>query len=248
MKLVGFAVLFHVWLLHTLWESINLDPVVTLETQQDYLDLPADWPIPTVITTAYHGYVAWNIINFVDDVVPNLQHALPLISFTLGVWWQNPAKLELLFLQCVWYALYFGHWRNKLVMHHLVTGTLLSVSFAYKYVWVGIFVMYVHSISDIPMYLLRYVRRQTTDKKWQIPLVGWTLVSWLYYRLWFMGSLVYYCFLFVHILSEEQYVAAYTCIGSLIALFLLNLFWWLLLVYKCVQELYYRQGQTSHEE
>lgn len=248
MKLVWCAVFVHCYLVYKLWDLVELDSVSTLKIQHDYLELPDTWPLPSVIVSVYHYYIAWNIVNFVDDVVPTLQNAIPLIVYTLGVLFHNPVNLQLLFLQCVWHALYFGHWRNKLVMHHLVTGTLLFLSLTYRYVSVGIFVIYVHSISDIPMYLLRHIRRYTANKTWQIPLVVWTVISWVYYRLWLMGCLVYQCFYFVHLVPQEQHVWAYTCIGALIVLLCLNLFWWVLLMRKCVKELYYGYDQTLHDE
>jgi hypothetical protein len=74
---------------------------------------------------------------------------------------------------------------TKMDIHHITTALLCITSYATRYVKIGSLVMLLHDASDLPLDILRLF---STFKylPGQIIFFLLTVVSWAYWRLWFL--------------------------------------------------------------
>ena len=80
---------------------------------------------------------------------------------------------------------------NVMLVHHIVTAILCFTSWKFGYVKIGSLVMFLHDVSDIPLDLVR-IFGQLNWKNLQLIAFGATLLSWLYWRLyWFPTKVLY---------------------------------------------------------
>ena len=80
--------------------------------------------------------------------------------------------------------------------HHLVTIALVGVSYYYNYLRVGVLVLYIHDVSDIPVDLLKlcnYCQLEGPKGLFLTELAFVTnLLTWTYYRLYLLSTTVLY--------------------------------------------------------
>lgn len=101
--------------------------------------------------------------------------------------------------------------KDKIMMlHHLVTASLCISSWWYGYAKIGSLVMFLHDISDIPLDFVRLFG-QLNMKNLQLVSFGATLLSWLYWRLYWFPAEVLYSIAF----DSKSLIAEHECrIGS----------------------------------
>jgi len=140
-------------------------------------------------------------------------------------WWSNHAMLwsphphvcaestahakwsiHLLYLlqMAIWVDTCFGHRfleeRHKdyllMYLHHVVTIALVGFSYHYNYTKVGVIVLFVHDVSDIPLDLLKIFNYCQLEGLRGLFLVEldyvFTLATWAYFRFYVFGKLLFY--------------------------------------------------------
>ncbi len=124
-------------------------------------------------------------------------------------------------------------------VHHLVTVLILSVSWLCDFTSIGLFVMFIHDVSDVPMFMVRMVRKMGAGKVRQAFAAAVTVALWAYYRVYLFGLLV--VAIGMQVAGNElpagvgwQYGF---CGAGLLVLFSFNVYWTALVVFKCVREL-----------
>lgn len=146
---------------------------------------------------------------------------------------------------------------NRLVVstmtkiHHMVTLFLLMLSWTSQLCYCGIFVLFIHDVTDVPMFVIRIIRKQQKNMLTQILTVVILIISWVYYRIFhFVDFLV----MLHDIITQYEAVNplnditgnARICLYFLTILLLFNIYWTYLVSYKAIIQLKY--GYTSIEE
>ena len=120
---------------------------------------------------------------------------------------------------------------SMIKIHHLITLFLIASSYVFGFTSYGTRVMFIHDITDVFMFALRIRRKQVSIVDMSVLcLATCTAVSWIYFRVWGLSSLV--------LLAVQQYqrsdigIPWLGCILALIILLGMNTYWTGLLLYK----------------
>lgn len=131
-----------------------------------------------------------------------------------------------------------------LKVHHIVTLTLLSWSYVYDFRNYGLIVMLAHDITDVPMFMIRIIRRLGIRQlSIQVPVWITVIVTWFVYRIHWFGVVIVNTWPHRNIGGWNGHV----CIFGMILLWVLNVYWWLLTVKKGVSQVL-GYAEEHHEE
>ena len=147
---------------------------------------------------------------------------------------------------------------SEIWVHHGVTLFLLGFSFYSGYLSHGFIVMYLHDISDIPMFVIRLLRSldgsSTSDKSSnklietsQLALAPILILSWWYFRIYSFGHYIFRVNrdLF-NWLSDSSFLETVS-VGCLVVLWCLHVYWFSLILKKAMRFLTLRDndGKTK---
>ena len=82
--------------------------------------------------------------------------------------------------------------RSMMKVHHMATILLLAVSWSHNFQFYGCFVLFIHDVSDVPMFAVRLLRDSAAPhaKAKQLFVVPVLLFTWIYYRVGWLGALI----------------------------------------------------------
>ena len=117
---------------------------------------------------------------------------------------------------------------NELFIHHIATLILICGSYYYKFLQSGMFVMYLHDINDIFMHLSKVLVYLKYTEKITNVTFGVFILSWFYTRLYLLPNLI------ISYFKQEFYTTFMIC---LIILYILNLYWFKLIIHILIKKL-----------
>jgi len=127
----------------------------------------------------------------------------------------------------------------EMMIHHVATLSLVLYSMMYNRTNVGVLIMFLHDISDIPVYLCKTF----SDTKF----TGTTVVSfvllisgWIYFRIYALGMIIYEL-----LLNSEGFHFGMTCV--LIVLYALH-YYWLFLMFKIAYNMIFNKKMEDIQE
>ncbi|KAL4658881.1 ceramide synthase 1-like isoform X1 [Arapaima gigas] len=148
----------------------------------------------------------------------------------------------------IYATVYMDAWRKDsivMIVHHVITLTLITLSYAFRYHNIGVLVLFLHDLSDI---LLEFTKLNVYFKSRggsyhllndMVSTVGFISfsITWFWFRLyWFPLKVLY-----ASIISSVQTVPGipfYFFFNSLLfALLLMNIYWFLFIVQTMVKVL-----------
>lgn len=112
---------------------------------------------------------------------------------------------------------------QAMVAHHIITAALCLGSWALNYTRIGSVVMFLHDISDVPLDLVRLCGSFGYMQA-QVACMALTLVTWAYWRLYYMNVYVLYTVAF-----ESRSVILFSFCSPESSLFLMRTLFVLLL-------------------
>ncbi len=116
-------------------------------------------------------------------------------------------------------------------VHHCVTLLLIGISWITNFIVVGICVMFIHDVTDVPMFVLRILRKSSTSmdlRMWFTALV--VIVTWIYFRVYLLLTII------LEGTPMATHDNARMCLIGLMLLWTMNLYWTSLVVYKSIKE------------
>jgi len=151
------------------------------------------------------------------------------------------------------YAAHFDKRRMLLGLikfHHMITLMLIGFSWVYNYVTIGIFILFIHDVTDVPMFVIRILRKKNAPESKQFLVAGFVIVLWSYYRvismLYILIDIYNVAFVkYVDIIPDR--VSAYCCFYGLVALWTLNVYWTSLVIVKAGKLLMGYQSEKDDE-
>jgi hypothetical protein len=121
-------------------------------------------------------------------------------------------------------------------VHHILTVLLISLSWVYGLSSVGSTVMFINDVTDVPMFILRIIRRRKFSILSQFPLVCIIITTWLYYRVFYMGHVVYELYSNFLLNNPLTYqIPPITCAIFLNILLIFNTYWTYLVISKTIK-------------
>jgi hypothetical protein len=127
-------------------------------------------------------------------------------------------------------------------IHHMVTLMLLGVSWIQNLTAIGIWILFVHDLTDVPMFIIRILRKKNAIIYRQGFVAISVMIMWFYYRVWCMFSII------VEACENawqqnpstlpENVNLYYSCIAGLVILFSFNFYWTFLVWSKVINELF----------
>lgn len=149
--------------------------------------------------------------------------------------------------------------KNRLVIasmtkvHHMVTIMLLGVSWIFGFAAFGMVVLFIHDVTDVPMFVIRIVRRRNAPTSVQTPLAVSVIFTWVYYRVWCLLQVILQAILILdkrwkEVNQHGLTLCAYSCIGGLSILWMFNSYWTYLVISKSIRELIFgKKTEVYHE-
>ncbi|CAF1139737.1 unnamed protein product [Adineta ricciae] len=158
-----------------------------------------------------------------------------------------PFDIKILyFIQCGFYihsiyaTLYLDSKRKDfyiMILHHVITATLIFVSYAIRYHRVGLLVLFCHDIADIWLELtkiVRYLNTKQDNRFEQASYLGFSLlvVCWFTFRLyWYPLKVLYSTGVVAVYRTLDRGLHLYLPFNILLwILFLLNIYWFFLIL------------------
>lgn len=134
--------------------------------------------------------------------------------------------------------------------HHMVTLMLIGFSWVYGYVPIGIFILFIHDVTDVPMFVVRILRKKNAPESKQFLVAGIVIALWVYYRVISMLDILIsvYNIVFVqtlHVIPDQ--ISAYACFYGLCALWSLNVYWTSLVIVKAGKVLMGHETEKDDE-
>jgi TLC domain len=120
-------------------------------------------------------------------------------------------------------------------IHHMVTLALLGASYIYGYTAYGMLVSFIHDVTDVPMFVVRILRKKHPTSDMQVPVAIGIAVSWLYYRVYYFGCMILDASSQTATYPEELYRQVFILSGLTI-LWMFNVYWTFLVIYKGIRE------------
>lgn len=136
----------------------------------------------------------------------------------------------------------------SMIIHHVVNVILQILAVWCQFHLEFIFVAYLGSITDVPMYLLRGCRRHPYWKEYtklEHALAAWTWLSWLWHRVYLWG---WFLFLLTQYMLNDAQVSYYICFLALATIWILNLYWFFILSLKIFREIFCSQSKSLDRE
>lgn len=127
----------------------------------------------------------------------------------------------------------------EMMIHHVATLSLVLYSMLYNRTNVGVLIMFLHDISDIPVYLCKAF----SDTKFEITtIVSFVLLilGWIYFRIYALGMIIYEL-----LLNSEGFHFGMTCV--LIVLYALH-YYWLFLMFKIAYNMIFNKKMEDIQE
>ncbi|KAM4808767.1 ceramide synthase 1 [Rhinophrynus dorsalis] len=145
------------------------------------------------------------------------------------------------YAHAIYATLYMDAWRKDsivMILHHLVTFTLISFSYAFRYHNIGILVLFFHDVNDIQLEFTKLnVYFKTRDGKYHrvndvISDIGCITfsVSWFWFRLYWFPQKVLYATCYSSLESNPNIPFYFFFNVLLFALTLMNIYWFLYIV------------------
>lgn len=129
--------------------------------------------------------------------------------------------------------------------HHMITLLLIGFSWVHNYTPLGIFILFIHDVTDVPMFVIRILRRKNASAAKNNGVAVIVIGSWLYYRVfsmfWILSDI--YIVGTTHIVPDV--LSGCACFLGLCALWTLNVYWTGLVVFKAFQEV---SGITTQKD
>jgi len=198
------------------------------------------WPVNVLYGMSTVYYVFLYFTDPYHSVVFQWYHAVVLLLVVPAPTWM---LFSLLLIVAVIDHRPDAKLLNSMIkIHHLITIFLIASSYVFGFTSYGTRVMFIHDITDVFMFALRIRRKQVSivDKE-VVCLAACTAVSWVYFRVWGLSSLV--------LLAVQQYqhsdigIPGLGCILALIILLGMNTYWTGLLLYK-----FYKMNDDTDDE
>jgi hypothetical protein len=148
--------------------------------------------------------------------------------------------------------IYQSHYLStSMIIHHIVNVILQLLAMWGQFHLEFLFIAYLSAISDVPMYLLRGYRKEYQNKHQnqyiEYSLAIWTWFSWCWHRLYLWAWFL--CLLYQYSFSEHVLVLkTYVCFGSLVVIWLLNIYWICILTRKMISEMIFSQAKNIENE
>ncbi|OCU00887.1 ceramide synthase 1 [Xenopus laevis] len=145
-------------------------------------------------------------------------------------------------------TLYMDSWRKDsvvMILHHLVTFTLITFSYAFRYHNIGILVLFLHDINDIQLEFTKLnVYFKTRGGKYHrindfISDAGCVTfsMSWFWFRLYWFPQKVLYATCYSSLESNSNIPFYFFFNSLLFVLTLMNIYWFLYIVMFVVKVL-----------
>jgi ceramide synthetase len=138
--------------------------------------------------------------------------------------------------------------RTVLLVHHIATITLLSISYVYGFHRIGILVLYAHNINDIFLEAAKICKYAGFDDLANVNFV-FLILSWIASRLYFFPFHIIrstYYDTYEIVFKNTQYLPQYYIAnGCLIVLFFMHLYWFFLICRIAYNAL--KNGKTEDE-
>jgi len=211
-------------------------------------------PVAVNVAIAYGmSYVYHTYLYFYDSNAnakgPTFRHlAISAVGVYLLATCSSQPYMGLLVLSINYVLDLFAVSQDKLSsllkVHHIATLTLLSWSYMYDFRNFGLIVLLAHDISDVPMFVIRLVRRYGASDYIQIPIWFIVVVTWFVYRIKWFGIVVVNAWTIRDVAGHSGTV----CIVGMAVIWFLDLYWWLLTCNKGVQQFLRGSGVDMKEE
>jgi len=230
-----------------------------------YLHLqPEPWGVrvPYILSITYHG-----ILYFWDPMSTTTLKARHVFTIMMGtalffceqLGWGLLVMLTNYFFDSVEFV---QHRLNKLhphrtviasmtKIHHMVTIMLLGVSWIFGLAPFGMVVLFIHDATDVPMFVIRIVRRKGAGTGIQALVVLGVISTWVYYRVWCLMMVIYQTVMLMSqpvIKEHGLQVSLGSCTFGLSILWIFNVYWTSLVIYKTIREGLLGSNMEVHHE
>jgi hypothetical protein len=118
-------------------------------------------------------------------------------------------------------------------IHHAITPSVIWLSRFHGFTPVGVHVMFLHDFADVFMYITRFLRGR---KALQSLSLIFLLPVWLLTRIYWFGKLAIWNVPLTFVLHN---VVSFSCFVILLILWILNVYWFVLVLAKASEELYF---------
>lgn len=219
------------------------------------------------IATVYLVASTYNTILYFWDPVESTRLQLHhLLSIFLGTVFAianyTDALIAVLFSTYIWDSFLFvssfersqrssACLRSMIKAHHMVTILLLAISWSYNVHFYGIFVMFIHDLTDVPMFVVRLLRLKNPPdlNMKQMFVVPVILFTWLYYRVFLFGQLILDVVTsnVSHLQNPDNVTAKWCCILGMSVLWCFNVYWTALVAKKTVQTIVSQDGTKKDD-
>jgi len=146
-------------------------------------------------------------------------------------------------------------------IHHMVTLALLGISWIYGFTAYGLLVLFIHDVTDVPMFVVRILRRKHAPQSVVVPVAVGVIAIWLYYRVFCFGLIIYngfdifwYMFRNAHenpefaLVVETHMTGGICCLSGLTLLWAFNVYWTFLVIYKALREILFGKEMSIRNE
>ena len=133
---------------------------------------------------------------------------------------------------------------NEMLLHHIITLTLIIGSYSSNLIRSGLYVMYLHDINDILLQLSKTLVYLKIDERITNTTFGMFILSWIHTRLYLYGKMVYDMGIHYYNKSFLLDVLFY----SLCTLYILNLIWFKLIIDVLIKTLFEKKLVDVREE
>lgn len=233
-------------------------------------DLEYFEPRPTAVSLIYLAASTYNcILYFWDPVESSRLRLHHLLSIFLGTTFAMTSRTDLLILTLlITYIvdtfIFVSRFqksqgssaclRSMIKIHHMATILLLAVSWSYGAHFYGCFVMFVHDVTDVPMFAVRLLRHNPNANLnvKQAIVVPILLFTWIYYRVYLFGNLIWNVVFtdgtIQHLSNPDNFIAVLVCTLGMFVLWTFNVYWTCLVVKKTALSLLHADGGDDNED
>jgi len=148
--------------------------------------------------------------------------------------------------------------RSMIKVHHMATLMLMALSWIYNAHFYGCFVMFLHDVTDVSMFVIRLLRQHHDAHLMakQMLVVPILLLTWTYYRVYLFGSLIANCLHQLtwpaeataqHLVDYRADTLVWSCVAGMFILWTFNVYWTFLVAKKAWLTLVNRPG-SEHDD
>lgn len=114
---------------------------------------------------------------------------------------------------------------NQMIIHHIITLSMILLSYQYNYLCLGLYIMFIHHINDIFLHISKLMvyynyPEYITNISFMI-----FLYSWFYTRLYLFHEITYYITIYYTLTLSKTIIT-----GCVYILQYLNLYWFLIIL------------------